>query len=97
MHKLRTAALLLATIASVGFLGTGAAHAGEGWGGKGGDEFNIEQSTNCKSHDMNLDILGNVGIGSGLGGNLLNGEGNPGAHKTSNGSSMGCSNSAFSE
>ncbi|MGW5324790.1 hypothetical protein [Streptomyces sp. NPDC004014] len=95
MHKLRTTAVLLATLASVGFLGAGAAQAGEGWG-KGGDEFNIEQSANCKSHDLNVDILGNLGVANGLGGNLLNGEGNPGAQKTSNGSTMGCNNSAFS-
>ncbi|MEU1466449.1 hypothetical protein ABZ467_38885 [Streptomyces sp. NPDC005727] len=94
MRKLRATTLLIATIASAGFFGAGAAHAGEGWG-KGGDEFNIQQTTKCRSHDLNADILGNVGIADGLGGNLANGEGNPGAQQTSNGSTMGCNNTAF--
>ncbi|MGV9559899.1 hypothetical protein [Streptomyces sp. NPDC003401] len=90
MRKLRTAAVLAAAFASVGLLGAGAAHAGQGWGQ--GDSFNVQQSSTCQSHDLNLDLLGNVGIGNGLGGNLLNGEGNPGAQQTSLGSSMGCNN-----
>ncbi|MEU8968337.1 hypothetical protein BIV25_23220 [Streptomyces sp. MUSC 14] len=91
MHKVRTAAVLLAAFGSLGLLGAGTAHAGQG-GGKG-DEFNIQQSTTCRSHDLNLDVLGEVGILNGLGGNLLNGEGNAGAQQSSLGSSMGCSNS----
>ncbi|MGW9061147.1 hypothetical protein ACWGPH_31495, partial [Streptomyces sp. NPDC055733] len=54
--------------------------------------YTISQSSSCGSHDNNIDILGQVGIGNGLGGNLLNGEGNPGAQKTSLGSTMGCNN-----
>ncbi|WP_250403297.1 hypothetical protein [Streptomyces cellostaticus] len=95
MRKFRTTALLIATIASAGLLGAGAAHAGEGWGGKGGDAFNIRQSSTCTSHDLNADVLGEVGVLNGLGGNLLNGEGNPGAQATTIGSTMGCNNSAF--
>ncbi|MFJ3716561.1 hypothetical protein [Streptomyces sp. NPDC090057] len=95
MRKLRTTALLIATIAGAGFFGAGAAHAGEGWGGKSGDEFNIQQSSTCRSHDLNADVLGEVGIANGLGGNLLNGEGNPGAQATQIGSTMGCNNTAF--
>ena len=94
MHKLRTAAVLVTAFGSFGLLGAGAAHADQGWGKKG-DEFNIQQSSSCKSHDLNLDILGEVGILNGLGGNLLNGEGNSGAQQSSLGSSMGCSNSAL--
>ncbi|QIJ62756.1 hypothetical protein [Streptomyces sp. JB150] len=90
MRKLRTAAVLVAALGSVGLLGAGAAHAGTG-----GDEFQIKQSSVCKSHDANVDVLGNVGILNGLGGNLLNGEGNPGAQLTELGSTMGCNNSAF--
>ncbi|MEW2509111.1 hypothetical protein [Streptomyces sp. NPDC046870] len=92
MHKIRMAAVLVAAIGSVGLLGTGAAHAGQGWG-KGGDKFDVEQRSTCRSHDLNLDILGEVGIGNGLGGNLANGEGNPGAQATHLGSTMGCNNS----
>ena len=98
MHKLRKAAVLVAAISSVALLGAGTAQAGEGGrdGGKGGDQrTNVLQSTNCKSHDLNLDVLGQVGLLNGLLGNALNGEGNPGAQDTHLGSSMGCNNSAF--
>ncbi|MGW2781121.1 hypothetical protein ACWC3X_07675 [Streptomyces populi] len=92
MRKLRNVAVLIAAIGSLGLAG-GTAHAGEH--GKGGDEFNVSQSTSCKSHDLNLDILGEVGILNGLLGNALNGEGNPGGQATSLGSTQGCNNSAF--
>ncbi|MEU1008482.1 hypothetical protein [Streptomyces sp. NPDC005890] len=91
MHKLRMAAVLVAAFSSVGLLGAGAAHAGQG--GKGGDAFDIKQKSTCTSHDANVDVLGEVGILNGLGGNLLNGEGNPGAQATDIGSTMGCNNS----
>jgi hypothetical protein len=90
MHKLRTAAVLVAALGSIGFLGAGSAHADQGGHRGGGDTFDVMQTSNCKSHDTNIDILGNVGIANGLLG--INGEGNPGAQKTSMGSSMGCSN-----
>ncbi|MFI0964142.1 hypothetical protein ACH4S8_22420 [Streptomyces sp. NPDC021080] len=93
MRKLRTAAVLMAVLGNVGLLGASVAHADQGWGG--GDNFSVSQHSACQSHDLNLDVLGQVGIGNGLGGNLLGGEGSPGAQKTSLGSSMGCSNSAF--
>ncbi|MER5943739.1 hypothetical protein ABT121_41355 [Streptomyces sp. NPDC001928] len=100
MHKLRKAAVLVAALGCVGLLGSGAAHADGGdWGSKDkgskGTSLNIMQSSTCRSHDANVDVLGQVGIANGLGGNLLNGEGNPGAQETSLGSSMGCNNSAF--
>ncbi|MEU6279034.1 hypothetical protein [Streptomyces sp. NPDC047028] len=91
MHKLRTTAVLLAAFGSLGLLGAGTAYAGQGGGH--GDEFQITQSSTCRSHDSNVDILGAVGILNGLGGNLLNGEGNAGAQQSSLGSSMGCNNS----
>ncbi|MEY2245868.1 hypothetical protein [Streptomyces sp. BF23-18] len=92
MRKLRTAAVLMAVLGNVGLLGVSVAHADQGWdkGDIGG--LNVSQSSTCQSHDLNLDILGQVGIGNGLGGNLLGGEGSPGAQKTSLGSTMGCSN-----
>ncbi|MFE2211479.1 hypothetical protein ACFW93_05780 [Streptomyces canus] len=89
MRKLRTAAVLVAAFGSIGLLGAGTAHADHGGDGGG---FSVLQTSKCTSHDTNVDILGEVGIGNGLGGNLLNGEGNPGAQQTSLGSSMGCSN-----
>ncbi|MEV5731920.1 hypothetical protein [Streptomyces sp. NPDC052292] len=94
MRKLRKVAVLVAALGSIGLVG-GTAQAAGGKGGDHGDRFNIQQSTNCKSHDLNLDLLGNVGLLDGVLGNGLNGEGNPGAKNTHNGSTMGCNNSAF--
>ncbi|WP_274558592.1 hypothetical protein [Streptomyces spiramyceticus] len=100
MHKLRKAAVLVAALGSVGLLSTGTAYAGgDGHGHhghhKGGDHFNIHQGSNCKDHDLNVDVLGQVGILNGALGNALNGEGHPGAQDTHIGSSMGCNNGAF--
>ena len=89
MHQLRKAAVLVAAV-SVGLLGAGTAQAHDD-GGKGGNT--VLQSTTCRSHDLNLDILGQVGLLNGLLGGALNGEGNEGAQSTSLGSSMGCNNS----
>ncbi|GGW37702.1 hypothetical protein GCM10010503_12170 [Streptomyces lucensis JCM 4490] len=89
MRKLRNIAVLVAALGSVGLVG-GTAHAGGDH-----DGFKVSQSTTCKSHDLNVDVLGEVGILNGLLGNALNGEGNPGAQSTSQGSTMGCNNSAF--
>ncbi|MFG2136891.1 hypothetical protein [Streptomyces sp. NPDC048650] len=96
MRKLCKAAVVAAALGSVGLLGVGTAYAGGPFGGEsGGAEFTIKQSTSCTSHDTNLDVLGEVGIANGLGGNLLNGEGSPGAQSTHLGSTMGCNNSAL--
>ncbi|MEU9476519.1 hypothetical protein [Streptomyces sp. NPDC048191] len=92
MHKLRTAAVVLAAFGSVGLLGVGTAHADQGWG-KDGNEFNVQQSNQCRSHDLNLNILGNVGLLNGLLG--LNDEGNAGAQSNNTGSKLSCSNEAF--
>lgn len=97
MHKLRKAAVVVAALGSVGLLSAGVAQADQGgYGshgrGKGGTSFSVLQSTSCKSHDANASVLGQVGIANGLGGNLLNGEGSPGAQETTLGSTMGCSN-----
>jgi hypothetical protein len=95
MHKLRTAAVLVAALSTVGLLGAGTAQAHDG-GGKGGEsKVSVLQSSNCRSHDLNLDILGQVNLFGGALGNAVNGEGNPGAQDTHIGSSMGCNNSAF--
>ncbi|MQY32407.1 hypothetical protein SRB17_03550 [Streptomyces sp. RB17] len=94
MHKLRKAAVLVAALGSVGLLSAGAAHADQGWGkGGNGPRFSVLQSTTCKSHDLNADVLGEVGIADGLLGNALNGDGNAGAQASNLGSSMGCNNS----
>ncbi|OIJ88125.1 hypothetical protein BIV25_37075 [Streptomyces sp. MUSC 14] len=92
MRKLRNVAVLVAALGSIGLV-NGTAYAGEGGGH--GDNFNITQSARCKSHDLNLDVLGEVGLLNGLLGNALNGEGNPGAQATRMGSTMGCNSKAF--
>ena len=94
MHKVRKAAVVIAAIGTVGLLGAGTATA-DGHGGKDGGKFSVLQSSNCKSHDLNLDVLGQVGILNGALGNALNGEGDTGAQATHIGSTMGCDNSAW--
>ncbi|MGW0737046.1 hypothetical protein [Streptomyces sp. NPDC002851] len=95
MHKLRKAAVLVAALSTVGLLSAGTAHAqgGRDGGGHGQGRVDIKQSSNCKSHDLNLDVLGQVGLLNGLLGNGLNGEGNAGSQDTHLGSSMGCDSS----
>ncbi|AWE50491.1 MULTISPECIES: hypothetical protein [Streptomyces] len=78
MRKLQRAALAAAVIGSLTCIATGTASAQPAYGGDG-----------CHSHDFNLDILGEVGLLNGLGGNLINGEGSPGAQHTHLGSSCG--------
>ncbi|MEV5877882.1 hypothetical protein AB0L75_27385 [Streptomyces sp. NPDC052101] len=89
MHKLRNTAVLVAALGSVGLLASGTAYAG-GEGGGGGTS--AMQSSNCRSHDLNVDVIGELGILNGALGNALNGEGDPGAQSTHIGSTMGCSN-----
>ncbi|MQY35966.1 hypothetical protein SRB17_39620 [Streptomyces sp. RB17] len=73
MRKLSKAAVAAAVIASVGFIATGtattAATAATAQGA-------VAPRGGC------VDILGEVGIANGLAGNLLNGEGSPGAQFT---------------
>ncbi|WP_438484696.1 hypothetical protein [Streptomyces sp. S186] len=74
MHKFRKAAAVVAVIGSVSLLGSGTAYA-QGMGEHGG----------CHNHELNIDILGEVGILNGLLANLINGEGSPGGQGTSMG------------
>ncbi|GAA3840547.1 hypothetical protein GCM10022403_086010 [Streptomyces coacervatus] len=92
MHKLHKAAVLVVTLGSVGLLsaGTATATGNDDHGGKA-----VLQSSQCKSHDLNVDVLGQVGVLNGVLGNALNGEGNSGGQDTHVGSSTGCNNSAF--
>ncbi|MEV5914368.1 hypothetical protein DMH25_34210 [Streptomyces sp. WAC 01325] len=71
MRKLQKAALAAAMVGSLSLIATGTASAQPSYNGHG--------HGGCKSHDMNIDILGQVGVLPGLAGNLINGEGNPGA------------------
>ncbi|MFJ9818484.1 hypothetical protein ACIRU3_25135 [Streptomyces sp. NPDC101151] len=95
MHKLRNAAVLVAALGSVGLMTAGTANAAGFRGGDKGGDWGVQQSSNCKSHDLNLDILGEVGLINGALGSALNGEGDPGAQNTHIGSSMGCNNKAW--
>ncbi|MEK8145494.1 hypothetical protein NKH18_41555 [Streptomyces sp. M10(2022)] len=71
MRKFQKAAVVVAMLGSVGFIGAGTASAG----GHGGPDIGVTQSSACTSHDLNVDVLGNVGILNGVAGNLLGGEG----------------------
>jgi hypothetical protein len=62
----------------------------------GGGELGVRQSSERRSHDLNLNVLGEAGLINGALGNALNGEGNPGAQSTTEGSTLECDNSAFS-
>lgn len=73
MRRFQKAAVATVIISSVSFMGIGPATAAAQGGG-------------CRSHDLNIDILGQVGILNGLGANLINGEGSPGAQVTDIGS-----------
>ena len=75
MRKLRKAVVLAVALGGVGLLnaGTATADGGDGHGG------NVLQSAHCRSHDLNVDVLGQVGVLNGALGNALNGEGSPAA------------------
>ncbi len=89
MSKIHKVIAVAAMLGSMGFIGAGTASASSS-GGVG-----VSQGTQCKSHDLNVDVLGEVGVLNGALGNALGGEGNPGGQATGIGSSAGCSNSAF--
>ncbi|MFG2142204.1 hypothetical protein [Streptomyces sp. NPDC048650] len=90
--RIRTA-VAASALAALAILGTAGSAIADG--GPGGGQFDVRQTSQCKSHDLNLDVLGEVGALNGLLGNALNGEGNSGAQSTHLGSTMGCNNSAF--
>ncbi|WP_031522893.1 hypothetical protein [Streptomyces sp. NRRL F-5123] len=92
MRTIYKAATVVAMLGSLGLVGVGTASAS---GIPGGSSVGVRQSTECKSHDLNLDVLGEVGLLNGALGNALGGEGNPGAQESHLGSTQGCSNSAF--
>jgi hypothetical protein len=91
MRTFHKAVLVGAILGSVGSFGAGTALAH----GEPGNDFDITQGIECRSHDMNINVLGSVGAFNGLAGNLLNGEGNPGAQQSHLGSDMGCDNQAL--
>ncbi|MFD5711850.1 hypothetical protein ACFWHW_15890 [Streptomyces pharetrae] len=91
MRTFHKAVLVGALLGSVGSLGANTAYAH----GEPGHDLDITQGIECRSHDMNIEVIGSLGVLTGLAGNLLNGEGNPGAQRSHLGSEMGCSNQAF--
>ncbi|MBT2401848.1 hypothetical protein [Streptomyces sp. ISL-100] len=90
MRKLQSVVLVGAIIGTVGSLSGATAFANER-----GNDFDITQGIECRSHDMNIEVIGSVGALTGLAGNLLNGEGSPGAQKSHLGSDMGCNSQAL--
>ncbi|MFG3316715.1 hypothetical protein ACGF3J_01525 [Streptomyces sp. NPDC048171] len=90
MRTFQKAVLVSAILGSVGALSATTAVAND-WG----SDLDITQGTECRSHDMNIEVLGSVGALTGLAGNILNGEGNPGAQQNHLGSDMGCNSQAL--
>ncbi|MFF8725503.1 hypothetical protein ACF073_03290 [Streptomyces sp. NPDC015171] len=91
MRTFQKVVLVGALLGSVGSLSGTTAFAYD----ESGSDLDITQATECRSHDMNIEVLGSVGALTGLAGNLLNGEGNPGAQQSHLGSDMGCNNQAL--
>ena len=88
MRKIQKAAVVgAAVLGSIGAFGAGTAFA---HGESGAHDTDITQGAECRSHDMNIDVLGSIGAINGLLGNALNGEGAPGAQPNHLGSDMGC-------
>jgi hypothetical protein len=102
MRKLSKVAVVAAMLGTAGFAGAGTAFADAPadapFGGPmgGGPDISVSQNVKCVSHDLNVGVLSNLSILNGLGGNLANGEGNPGLTQQHQGSEMGCSPSVFS-
>ncbi|QHC24505.1 hypothetical protein [Streptomyces sp. GS7] len=95
MRKLQRVAVVAVALGSVGFFGAGTSYA---YGGQGGENHvSVGQGSQCRSHDLNVDVLGEVGILNGLLGNAINGEGNAGSQATPIGSRVGCDNSALNK
>jgi len=79
MRKLHKAAVAAAIVGSLTLIATGTATA---------QPANLmHEGGGCRSHDLNIDILGQVGILNGALGNVLNGEGNAGGQNNHVGSS----------
>ena len=80
MHIRAAVAASASALTVVAILGTaGGAFADDGMGGGKVYTNRGRHDHWCKTHDLNIDILGQVGLLNGLLGNALNGEGNPGA------------------
>jgi hypothetical protein len=91
MRKLQKVAVVGAVLGSIGSFGAGPAFAH----GEPGNDFDVTQGIECRSHDMNIDVLGSVGAVNGLLGGALNGEGDPGAQPNHLGADMGCNSKAL--
>ncbi|MET9072060.1 hypothetical protein [Streptomyces sp. NPDC004232] len=74
MRLISKLAVAAAVITGVGVMGAGPALAQPAVQMHGGG--------GCRTHNLNIDILGEVGILNGLAGNLINGEGSPGGQDT---------------
>ncbi|EDY55070.1 MULTISPECIES: hypothetical protein [Streptomyces] len=95
MRKLHKVVVLSALLGSIGSVGANSAFAHGEPGHDTGSDFDITQGVECRSHDMNIEVLGSVGALTGLAGNLLNGEGAAGAQQSHLGSEMGCNSRAI--
>ncbi|NUQ97003.1 MAG: hypothetical protein HOY79_10705 [Streptomyces sp.] len=92
MRKLQKVAIVgAAVLGSIGAFGVGPAFAH----GEPGHDIDVTQDIECRSHDMNVDVIGSLGALNGLLGGALNGEGDPGAQPAHLGSDMGCNSKAL--
>ncbi|KOV61508.1 hypothetical protein [Streptomyces sp. MMG1121] len=73
MRKISKVAAAAAIITGFSVMGVGTATA---------QAAEVMHGGGCRSHNLNVDVLGEVGILNGLAGNVLNGEGNPGGQIT---------------
>ncbi|MFE9724130.1 hypothetical protein ACFYQ5_11195 [Streptomyces sp. NPDC005794] len=89
MRKLQKAAVVVAMLGSVGFIGSGTAFAGDDGG------IDVTQSASCVQHDTSVNILSNVSALNGLLSGLIGNAGDPGASDQNIGSQCAASNDAF--
>ncbi|TKS96358.1 hypothetical protein [Streptomyces lasalocidi] len=94
MRTSQKVVFLAALLGSLGSLSAGTSFA-HGEPGHDIDSIDITQGIECRSHDMNIEVIGSIGALTGVAGNLLNGEGAAGAQKNHLGSDMGCNSRAF--
>ncbi|WP_406391139.1 hypothetical protein [Streptomyces sp. NBC_00887] len=90
MRKFQKAAVVVAMLGSIGFIGSGTAFAGDD-----GPGIDVTQTASCVQHDTSVNILSNVSALNGLLSGLIGNEGDPGASDQNIGSKCAASNDAF--
>ncbi|WP_406391137.1 hypothetical protein [Streptomyces sp. NBC_00887] len=91
MRKLQKAAVVVAMLGSVGFIGAGTAVAG----GHGEPDIEVKQSASCQQHDTSVNVLSNLSALNGVLSGLIGNEGDPGRSDQNIGSQCAAGNDAF--